>query len=225
MPVLIKAIILSFFIFLINNQVNAANLSIELGKNSTGVAVGRDFGFGYGLVGLSAKFITDGPWSYVPTEESLKNSCNDFHVAEPVDPDESDQDESKAARDCNENGVFDDGDEWEVFGKLGFRIPVFSRFFVNTGLGISKKRTSELFTFCDDIKLACKWEGGEKVCETKPENDCYEKAGEFVTWGHVEENYYLNFIGGISVEITRRMLLNIDYHTRQGLLSGIMWRF
>lgn len=193
MPVLIKAIILSFFIILINNHVNAANLSVELGKNSTGVAVGRDFGFGYGLVGLSAKFITDGPWSYVPTEEDLNSSCEYFESNE---------------KGCEYKGRYYDGDEWEIFGKAGYKLPVVSIIYLNAGMGISKNRTTKLYLLKEDVKLT----SGETV--------------EFMeTWGHVKENYYLNFIGGVSVEITRRMLLNIDYHTRQGLLSGLMWRF
>lgn len=214
MPIILSSIILSLFILLINKPVNAANLSIELGKNSTGVAFGRDFGFGFGMVGLSAKFITDGPWTYIPTEDALKNTCDEFKNS-PTLIDENNK--VGVAKDCKEEGLFNDGDEWEVFGKLGFRIPLIPKVYFNSGIGVSRKKTTELFMFCDAIKLACP----EDVCEPK---SC-SKAEEFVTWGHVKENYFMNFIGGITFEMTHRMLLNIDYHTRQGLLSGLMWRF
>ena len=209
MPFII-AIIFSLFLFC--NTASAANLSIEIGKDSSSVAAGRDFRFGYGLVGISSRFTTDAPWSYVPTTESLNNLCRDF-IGSPIDP-------AGNTKNCEQRGFFRDGDEWEVFGKLGFRLPIISRVYINTGMGVSKQKITELFIFCDKIGLTPA-EISSGVINTK---SC-SKAEEFISWGQVKEHYYLNFLGGLTVEMTRQLFLNIDYHARNGLMSGLMWRF
>lgn len=189
----------SLFLFLHWSSAFAANLSINIGKDSTSVAAGRDFNFGYALIGVSATFTTDAPWSYVATEEGLDGACSDFQAG--------------TTRDCEPKGRFQDGDEWEVFGKLGYRLPLIPIFYISGGLGVSRQKIANLYLFCDEINLI----GDEtKSCS---------KAGEFLTWGRTEEHYYTNFLAGVTVEMTRRLLLNLDYHTRKGLLGGLMWRF
>lgn len=193
---IINAIILSIFLILSSTPVQAANLSIEIGSNSTSIAAGRDFSFGYGMVGISATFMTDAPWSYVATTESLDNPCQEFI--------------NNVAKDCQPKGRFQDGDEWEVFGKLGYRLPLISRVFLNTGMGLSKQKVADLYLFCTGIDSAT---GG---C---PQSRLFE------TWGQVDEDYFLTFLGGMTLEMTRQLLLNVDYHTRKGFISGLMWRF
>lgn len=148
------------------------------------------------MVGISAMFTTDAPWSYVETEEGLEQSCVDFQT----DPE----------KDCEPKGRFHDDDEWELFGKLGYRLPLLSMIYVNTGMGVSKQKIADLYIFCVDIE--------------EPGGGC-SKARLFETWGDIKERYYLNFLGGLTVEMTRRFLFNIDYHTRKGLVGGLMWRF
>lgn len=193
----IIAIIFSLFLFC--NTASAANLSIEIGKDSSSIAAGRDFGFGYGMLGISATYTTDSPWSYVETTESLNKPCDDFI-----------KDTTKS---CSPKGRFHDGDEWEIFGKLGYRLPVLKIFYLNMGTGISKQKISDLFVF------------GEDICTKSVGNTCTETREFAETWGQVKEHYYLNFLGGVTVEMTHRLLFNVDYHTRKGLISGFMWRF
>ena len=172
---------------------HAANLSFDMGRNSSGISAGRDFKFGYAMLGLSTKFTTDYPWSYVPTRQGLESPCNEFKANE---------------KGCEQRGRYNDGDEWEVFGKLGYRMPFISRLYLNAGLGVSKQRISDLYVFVEEINL----QNGE--------------TREFTeTWGHIEDRYYLNLLGGVGISMTRRMLLNVDYHTRKGLIGGIMYRF
>ncbi|MBI5192813.1 MAG: hypothetical protein HZA08_05165 [Nitrospirae bacterium] len=175
-------------------KAHAANLSFDMGRNSSGISAGRDFKFGYAMLGLSTKFTTDYPWSYVPTRQSLEGPCQDFKNTDP--------------KNCEKRGRYYDGDEWEVFGKLGYRLPVISRLYLNAGLGVSKQRISDLYVFREDIQL---------------QNGVTSEFME--TWGHVEDRYYLNLLGGVGISMTRRILLNVDYHTRKGLISGIMYRF
>ncbi len=185
-----------FSLFYPCNSAQAANLSIELGRDSTSVAAGRDFGFGYGMVGISATFTTDAPWSYVETTETLNSPCLTF--------------QSDPTKDCVPKGYFHDGDEWEVFGKLGYRLPIIPMVYINTGMGVSKQRTAELYIFCTGIE--------------DPTGGC-PSARLFETWGRVDDDYFLTFLGGLTVEMTHQLLLNIDYHTRNGFISGLMWRF
>ena len=193
---IIHAIILSIFLILFSTPVQAANLSIEIGSNSTSVAAGRDFSFGYGMVGVAATFMTDAPWSYVATTETLDNPCLTF--------------QADATKDCQPKGRFHDGDEWEVFGKLGYRLPLISRVYLNTGMGLSKQRVADLYLFCTGID--------------NPDGGC-PQSRLFETWGQVDEDYFLTFLGGMTLEMTRQLLLNVDYHTRKGFISGLMWRF
>src|SRR3989337_153349 len=134
---IINAIILSIFLILPSNPVQAAILSIEIGSNSTSVAAGRDFSFGYGMVGIAATFMTDAPWSYVATTETLHNPCQTFKDNE--------------TEDGQRKGRFQDGDEWELFAKLGYRLPLISRIYLNTGMGLSKQRVADLYLFCTGI--------------------------------------------------------------------------
>ena len=194
--IIITAIILSIFLILFSTPVQAANLSIEIGSNSTSVAAGRDFSFGYGMVGIAATFMTDAPWSYVATTETLDNPCQTF--------------QTDTTKDCQPKGRFQDGDEWEIFGKLGYRLPLISRVYLNTGMGLSKQRVADLYLFCTGIE--------------DPSGGC-PQSRLFETWGHVDEDYFLTFLGGMTLEMTRQLLLNIDYHTRKGFISGLMWRF
>ncbi|MDD5435030.1 MAG: hypothetical protein PH343_06335, partial [Nitrospira sp.] len=87
------------FIFLCaGTNIYAANLSFDIGKDSSGISAGRDFRFGYALLGMSTKFVTDAPWSYVPTRQSLDSACQDFKSVNP--------------KNCDPRGRFNDGDEW-----------------------------------------------------------------------------------------------------------------
>lgn len=186
-------------------KTHAANLSFDIGRNSSGISAGRDFKFGYAMLGLSSKFTTDSPWSYVPTGQGLQSTCEDFNEKF-KEYFENNKDEGVVP--CKPEGRFHDGEEWEVYGKLGYRIPVISKLYLNAGLGISKQRVSDLYVFREDIKL----QSGE--------------TREYMeTWGHVKDHYYLNFLGGVGISVTRRMLFNVDYHTRKGLIGGIMYRF
>ena len=193
---IINVIILSIFLILPSNPVQAANLSIEIGRDSTSVATGRDFSFGYGMVGIAATFVTDAPWSYVATTEPLNDPCLTF--------------QSDPTKNCQPKGRFHDGDEWEVFGKLGYRLPLISRVYLNTGMGLSKQKVADLYLFCTGIE--------------DPSGGC-PKSRLFETWGQVDEDYFLTFLGGLTIEMTRQILLNVDYHTRKGFISGLMWRF
>lgn len=192
----LTVIILSILLLIPNIETYAANLSMNMGKDSTSVAVGRDFNFGYAMLGISATFTTDEPWSYVSTSESLNKSCMDF--------------QSDPTKDCEPKGRFHDGDEWEVFGKLGYRLPLISIIYINTGIGISRQRIAELYIFCVGID--------------EPGGGC-SKARLFETWGKVSEHYYLNFLGGFTFKMTHHLLFTVDYHTRKGILGGFMWRF
>src|SRR3990172_10823563 len=200
---IINVIILSIFLILFSTPVQAANLSIEIGSNSTSVAAGRDFSFGYGMVGIAATFMTDAPWSYVATTETLDNPCQTFKDNE--------------TEDCQRKGRFQDGDEWELFAKLGYRLPRISRIYLNTGMGLSKQRVADLYLFCTGIDKSV--DGVDISDGGCPQSRLFE------TWGQVDEDYFLTFLGGMTLEMTRKLLFNVDYHTRKGFISGLMWRF
>src|SRR3972149_10595811 len=197
---IINVIILSIFLILPSNPVQAANLSIEIGRDSTSVAAGRDFSFGYGMVGIAATFMTDAPWSYVATTATLDNPCQIF--------------QADVTKDCQPRGRFQDGDEWELFGKVGYRLPLISRVYLNTGLGVSKQKSAELYLFSEEY---CTYRNTGGGCDKKTE------YGE--TWGEVDKDYYMTLLGGISVEMSRRILFNLDYHSRKGLIGGLIWRY
>ena len=195
---------IKIFIFVLllippDNTIHAATLSVDLGRDSTSVAAGRDFDFGYGMLGISTIFITDSPWSYVATEGGLNKPCLDFQAA--------------SGKYCEPKDRFHDGDEFEVFGKVGYRLPLFSMIYLNAGVGISKQRIADLYIFCVGVE-----EGSSGT------QDC-SSSRLFETWGEVDENYYLTLLGGLTVEMTHHLLVNIDYHTRRGLTGGLMWRF
>jgi len=195
----IAPLIFLFSLLLTSDPVHAAILSIQLGKESAQVAAGRDFSSGYALLGISATFTTDAPWSYVATGEALDGLCSDYQAG--------------TNQDCERKGRFHDGDEWEVFGKFGYRFPLLPVLYLGGGFGISRQKIADLYLFCEEIDLS---PGETKSCG---------KARQFLTWGRTKEHYYANFITGVTIEMTQRFLLNVDYHTRRGLLGGLMWRF
>lgn len=180
---------------------NAASLSVDMGKGSAGFGIGSDFYFGYAVIGLSAKFTTDAPWSYVQTEETLIEQCDKFKEYKNNDP--------ESPKYCEDKGRFFDGDEWEVFGKVGYRLPLLSSIYLNSGLGLSAQKTAKLYVFYDEYYT--------------DSPDGKRKYGE--TWGQVDKDYFMTFLGGISVEMNRRLLINFDYHSRKGLIAGLMWRY
>lgn len=188
---------------------HAANLSFDIGRNSSGISVGRDFKFGYTMLGISTAFVTDAPWSYVQTKETLNEQCDNFKSQyDPAHPPD------KLIKNCIPKGNFHDGDEWEVYGKAGYRLPLISMIYLNAGMGISRQRRADLYLFSEEY---CTVRAGDGTCANKPE---YSE-----TWGRVKDHYYLNLLGGVGISMTSRMLFNIDYHTRKGLLGGIMYRF
>jgi len=203
---IVKSIIIVLLVLIAFEPAGAASLSIDIGKESTSFGIGTDFYFGYGLIGLSTKFTTDAPWSYVQTDETLIELCNQFSSYEPSSDKEPD-------RGCKHKGRFFDGDEWEIFGKIGYRLPLISRVYLNTGLGVSKQKSAELYLFSEEY---CTYKNGG-ICDMKVE---YSE-----TWGEVDKDYFMTFLGGISVEMNRRLLFNLDYHSRKGLIGGLMWRY
>ncbi|HZX48245.1 MAG TPA: hypothetical protein VFF47_03390, partial [Nitrospirota bacterium] len=74
----VKFILIILLVLFASESAGAASLSIDMGKESAGLGIGRDFNFGYGLIGLSSKFTTDAPWSYVQTYETLTYKCQEF---------------------------------------------------------------------------------------------------------------------------------------------------
>lgn len=206
---LIASLSLCFIFIFSGTKSHAANLSFDMGRDSSGISAGRDFKFGYAMLGLSTTFTTDYPWSYVPTRQKLEGTCESFNekYQEYFDNNKVGYKE-QGIHPCDPKGRKQDGDEWEVFGKLGYRMPFISRLYLNAGLGVSKQRISDLYVFREDVTL--------KNGETREYME---------TWGHVEDRYYLNLLGGVGISMTRRMLFNVDYHTRKGLTGGIMYRF
>jgi len=204
---IVKSIIIVLLVLIAFEPAGAASLSIDIGKESTSFGIGTDFYFGYGLIGLSTKFTTDAPCSYVQTDETLIELCNQFSSYEPSSDKEPD-------RGCKHKGRFFDGDEWEIFGKIGYRLPLISRVYLNTGLGVSKQKSAELYLFSEEY---CTYRNTGGVCDKKTE------YGE--TWGEVDKDYYMTLLGGISVEMSRRILFNLDYHSRKGLIGGLIWRY
>ncbi len=209
---IVKSIIIVLLVLIAFEPAGAASLSIDIGKESTSFGIGTDFYFGYGLIGLSTKFTTDAPWSYVQTDETLIEQCEEFiDYKPPPDPDLTTNIEPE--RGCKPKGRFFDGDEWEIFGKIGYRLPLISRVYLNTGLGVSKQKSAELYLF------------SEEYCTYWNTNGTCTKAEYSETWGEVDEDYFMTFLGGISVEMNRRLLFNLDYHSRKGLIGGLMWRY
>jgi len=210
---IVKFILIILLFLFACKPANAASLSADLGKESAGFGIGRDFNFGYGLIGLSSKFTTDAPWSYVQTYETLKYKCQEFK--DYVPPQDSDPETHKEPeKACESKGTFFDGDEWELFGKIGIRLPVISVVYLNTGLGIAAQKSSKLYLF------------SEEYCTYREQNsDCGYKVEYGETWGEVDKDYFMTFLGGISVEMNRRLLINLDYHSRKGLIAGLMWRY
>lgn len=204
---------LCLLLLLAGTNTRAANLSFDIGRNSSGISAGRDFKFGYAMLGFSTTFTTDYPWSYVPTKETLNVQCDQYNMPanqdDPIDPDPA----NKLLRSCSNKGKYYDGDEWEVYGKVGYKLPVISFIYFNAGMGISKQKESDLYLF------------SEEYCTVRVGDTCANKPQYSETWGHVEDHYYLNLLGGVGISMTRRMLFNVDYHTRKGLLGGIMYRF
>lgn len=184
----------------------AASLSIDMGKQSASLGIGTDFYFGYGLIGFSSKFTTDAPWSYVQTHETLTGQCEYFNSK--AGP------ENELRKKCVPEGLFRDGDEWELFGKAGFRLPVVSALYLNTGLGLAAQKSARLFVFSEEY---CTYRDSGGACVQKVE------YGE--SWGEVDKDYFMTFLGGISLEMNRRLLVNLDYHSRKGLVGGLMWRY
>jgi hypothetical protein len=99
---IVKSIIIVLLVLIAFEPAGAASLSIDIGKESTSFGIGTDFYFGYGLIGLSTKFTTDAPWSYVQTDETLIELCNQFSSYEPSSDKEPD-------RGCKHKGRFFDG--------------------------------------------------------------------------------------------------------------------
>ena len=203
---IVKSIIIVLLVLIAFEPAGAASLSIDIGKESTSFGIGTDFYFGYGLIGLSTKFTTDAPWSYVQTEERLIEPCEYFTSKSGP--------ENELRKKCTPEGKFNDGDEWEIFGKIGYRLPLISRVYLNTGLGVSKQKSAELYLFSEEY---CTYRNTSGVCDKKTE------YGE--TWGEVDKDYYMTLLGGISVEMSHRILFNLDYHSRKGLIGGLMWRY
>ncbi len=202
---IVKSIIIVLLVLIAFEPAGAASLSIDIGKESTSFGIGTDFYFGYGLIGVSTKFTTDTPWSYVQTEETLIEPCEYFTSKSGP--------ENELRKKCTTKGRFNDGDEWEVFGKLGFRLPLVSAVYLNTGLGLSAQKSAQLYVF------------SEEYCTYRADGACIQKAEYGETWGEVDKDYYMTLLGGISVEMSRRILFNLDYHSRKGLTGGLMWRY
>ncbi|MCC6543478.1 MAG: hypothetical protein IT392_03120 [Nitrospirae bacterium] len=202
---ILRFILIVLILFVSFKPACSASLSAELGKDNAGFGIGSDFYFGYALIGLSATFITDAPWSYVQTEKTLTESCDYFNTKS--DP------ENELRKKCTPKGKFHDGDEWEVFGKVGIRLPFVSSIYLNSGLGLSTQKTAQLYVF------------SEEYCTYRADGTCLQKAEYGETWGQVDKDYFMTFLGGISVEMNRRLLINFDYHSRRGLIAGLMWRY
>ena len=202
---ILRFILIVLIVLVAFKPANAASLSADLGKESAGFGIGADFYFGYALIGLSATFTTDTPWSYVQTKETLIEPCEYFNSKS--DP------ENELRKKCTQEGKFHDGDEWEVFGKVGFRLPFVSSIYLNSGLGLSAQKTAQLYVF------------SEEYCTYRADGVCIKEVEYGETWGQVDKDYFMTFLGGISVEMNRRLLINLDYHSRKGLIAGLMWRY
>ena len=202
---IVKFIMIVLLVLFASESACAASLSIDMGRQSAGFGIGTDFNFGYGLIGLSAKFTTDAPWSYVQTEETLIGPCEDFNTKSGS--------ENELRKKCTQEGKFHDGDEWEVFGKVGFRLPLVSSIYLNSGLGLSAQKTAQLYVF------------SEEYCTYRADGECIQKVEYGETWGQVDKDYFMTFLGGISVEMNRRLIINFDYHSRKGLIAGLLWRY
>jgi hypothetical protein len=212
----ISPVFLLFLIFSL--PASASRVSIEMGDGTMGVSAGGDFRFGYVLGGFSARFIDDFPWSYIPTRQSLTEPCENYKSADyyPVDPNDSSKGE--LAVDCDDTkGGFHDGEEWEIFGKLGWRVPRIPGLFLDLGAGISYQRTADLYIFCNGITVA----------PGLPESDwrSCNRSSDFTTWGRIHDRYSPTVLWGIGIEPRKDFLLNIDYHSRRGPLLGMTWRF
>jgi len=202
---IVKFIMIVLLVLFASKSANAASLSADLGNRSAGFGIGSDFYFGYALIGISARFTTDAPWSYVQTKETLIESCEYFNTKSGP--------ENELRKKCTQEGNFYDGDEWEVFGKVGFRLPLVSSIYVNSGMGLSAQKSAQLFVF------------SEEYCTYREDGVCVQKMEYGETWGQVDKDYFMTFLGGISVEMNPRLLFNLDYHSRKGLIAGLMWRY
>ncbi len=202
---MLKSVIIILIMLIAYKPANAASILIDMGKESAGFGIGTDIQFGYALIGLSSRFITDAPWSYVQTRETLIEPCEYFNTKS--DP------ENELRKKCTSAGTFHDGDEWEVFGKIGVRLPLVSSLYFNSGLGLSAQKTAQLYVF------------SEEYCTYRTEGECIQKVEYGETWGQVDKDYFMTFLAGISVEMNRRLLLNFDYHSRKGVIAGLMWRY
>ena len=202
---ILRFILIVLIVLVAFKPADAASLLADMGKGSAGFGIGSDFYFGYALIGLSAKFTTDAPWSYVQTEETLTGPCEYFNTKS--DP------ENELRKKCTQEGKFHDGDEWEVFGKVGFKLPLVSSIYLNSGLGLSAQKTAQLYVF------------SEEYCTYRQDGACIQKVEYGETWGQVDKDYFMTFLGGISVEMNRRILLSLDYHSRKGLIGGLIWRY
>lgn len=203
---IVKSIIIVLLVLIAFEPAGAASLSIDIGSNSTSVGIGTDFHFGYGLIGFSSSFITNAPWSYVQTGESLIEPCDNFNTKSGP--------ENELRKKCSTKGKYYDGDELEVFGKIGYKLPLISTVYLNTGIGVSKQKSAELYLF------------SEEYCTYRnPIGKCDKVIEYSETWGKVDEDYYMTILGGISVEMSRRILINLDYHSRKGLIGGLIWRY
>ncbi len=174
---------------------NGAFLSFTMAKDSAGIAAGGNIKGGFALVGISSTFTTDAPWSYVETTKNLTGPCETF--------------KADSSKDCEPKGTFHDGDEWEIFTKIGIQMPFWQRLYIDAGLGLSHQKLAKLFIFCVGITS-----GGN--CDS---------AKSFETWGQIKELFFITYLGGISLRVSPRVLLHLDYHSRQGFQGGFMWVF
>ncbi len=203
---IIRAFTIVLFVLIVTSSAVAASLLIDMGRQSASLGIGTDFYFGYGLIGLSSKFTTDAPWSYVQTEETLTGQCDYFNSKSGP--------ENELRKKCVPEGRFNDGDEWELFAKFGFRLPLVTSLYINTGFGLAEQKTARLYVFSEEY---CTYRDTGGICVQKAE------YGE--SWGEVDKDYIMTFLGGLSLEMNRRLLVNFDYHSRKGIIAGLMWRY
>ena len=178
-----------------------------MGPGTLGMAIGGDLKSGYAMAGFSAIFITDAPWSYVPTSESLSEPCAQFRGDTTKPP------EWNLATACVPKGTFQDGEEWELYGKFGYRIPGTRIFFLDMGVGVSHRKTADLYIFCTGPSSV---DLGKDQCN---------KSEDFITWGEVTERYYPTGLVGLGISVRKDFLFNLDYHSRRGPILGMTWRF
>lgn len=182
-------------------------LSVDLGVQSAGLAVGTPFWGGVLQLGLAGIFVDQKPWSYVGTREGLGGPCGAYNQ-DPVITDP--QTGKKLARRCEPQGQFHDGDEWEVFFRWSWgprSLPVFT---LDVGGGLAYHRWVTLYIFC-------------KAFRDTPLDQC-SQAQTFETWGEVQERYLPTGLIGLGW-IVGKGRLYLNYHSRRGILMGWTWRF